>query len=398
MKLYHYGVLGLSLLLPVAALADFQYQETTQITGGSLLGLMKMAGAFSRQAKEAGAPIVSTVYVQGNRMARVNAQRIEIVDLDKETITNIDLAKHTYTQVTFDQMRQQLQQAVQQAKESQAQQKASAPSPQQQAPNNVDVKFKVNVRNTGATKQVNGVSASESILTMQMDATNTTNGQQGAFGITNDMWVAPEIPGYDEYREFNEKMAAKMGDIFSSSGMASSLAAMQPNQAQGMSEMVKEVSKLKGIPVQQVMRMGATANGEPLPAASVAALPPSSTSSDTPSAGDIAKQSAHSAIASQLSAFHLGGFGHNNTQVPAADAATDTATSGIASKLSGFGFGHKKKQTPPPADAANAQQTPTATVLMESQTNLTAFSSAPIDSAKFSVPAGFTQVEPPAQR
>lgn len=397
MKLYRYGVLGLSLLLPVAALADFQYQETTQITGGSLLGLMKMAGAFSRQAKEAGAPIVSTVYVQGNRMARINAQSIEIVDLDKETITNIDLAKHTYTQVTFDQMRQQLQQAVRQAKENQAQQKVSAPSPQQQAPNNMDVKFKVNVRNTGATKQVSGVSASESILTMQMEATNTANGQQGAFAITNDMWVAPEIPGYDEYREFNQKLAAKMGDIFGSSGMASSLAAMQPSQAQGMSQMVKEVSKLKGIPVQQVMRMGATANGQPLPAASEAPLPANSTP-DTPSAGDIAKQSAHSAIASQLSAFHLGGFGHNNTQIPAADAATDTATSGIASKLSGFGFGHKKKQTPPPADAANPQQTPTATVLMESQTNLTSFSSAPIDSAKFSVPAGFTQVQPPAQR
>src|SRR5665213_2238856 len=223
MKLYRWGLLGLSMLLPMSALADFQYQETTQITGGSMLGLMKMAGHFSRQAKQAGQPIVSTVYVQGNRMARINAQTIEIVDLDKETITTVDLEKHTYTQMTFEQMRQQLEQAIQQAKEKQAEQKPSTPSPQQ--PSNVDVQFKVNVRNTGANKQVSGLSTNESILTMQMEGTDKTNGQKGALAITNDMWLAPDIPGYDELREFNKRMAVKMVDIFTGSDLTSSLGA-----------------------------------------------------------------------------------------------------------------------------------------------------------------------------
>lgn len=373
MTLYQCGVLGLSLLLPTAARADFQYQETTQITGGSMLSLMKMAGKFSRQAKDVGAPIVSTVYLQGNRMARVNAQRIEIIDLDKETITTADLQKHTYTEMTFEQMRQQMEQAVQQSKEKQAQQKASTASPQS-GPSNVDVQFKVNVRDTGATKQVSGMSTSESILTMQMEGTNTTNGQQGALAITNDMWLAPDIPGYQELQDFNKKLAAKMGDIYSGSGMSSSLAAMQPAQAQGVADMAKEVSKLKGIPVEQVMRMGSTTNGTPLPAASEAPLPPSSPGPETPSVKDVAQQSAESAIASKL-----GGFGFG-------------------------GFGRKKKQSPPPDSSANAQpqqqgQTPAqaqaANVLMESTTDLTSFSSAPIDPAKFSVPAGFTQVQPP---
>jgi hypothetical protein len=365
MKLYRYGVLGLSLLLPVAALADFQYQETTQITGGSMLGLMKMAGHFSHQAQQVGEPIVSSIYVRGNRMARVNAETIEIIDLDKETITNVDLQKHTYTEMTFEQMRQQMEQAAEQMKAKQAEQKPSTPS--QQAPNNVDIKFTVNVRNTGTNKQVSGLNTSESILTMQMEGTDKTNGQKGAFAITNDMWLAPEIPGYDELRDFQKKMAVKMGDIFTSSGMSSSLGAMQPGMSQGMSDMVKEVSKLKGIPIQQIMRTGATANGEPLPAASEAPLPPSSSGPQMPSAGDVAQESAASALASKL-----GGFG-------------------------GFsGFGHKKKQAPPPddsADAQTAQQAQTASVLMESQTELTSFSSAPIDAAKFSVPPGFTQMQ-----
>ncbi|MHB1675828.1 MAG: hypothetical protein ACYCSP_16465 [Acidobacteriaceae bacterium] len=308
MKRYQYCALGLSLLLPTAALGDFQYQETTQITGGSMLGMMKFAGHFSRQTKDIGAPIVSSVYVQGNRMARVNAQSMEIIDLDKETITNIDLEKHTYTQMTFEQMRQQFQQAVAQAKAQQAKQQAATPTPQQK-PDNVQLSFKVNMRNTGATKQVSGVGANESILTMEMIGTDTTNGQQGAFAITNDMWMAPEIPGYDELREFQKKYAAKMGDVFTGNGVSASLAAMQPAAAQGMSAMVKEMSTLKGIPVEQIMRMGATANGQPLPAASEAPLPPSPSGPQMPSAKDVAQQSASSAIASKLGGFGLGGFG-----------------------------------------------------------------------------------------
>jgi hypothetical protein len=370
-KPLRYGALGLSLLLPTAALADFQYQETTQMTGGSLMGMMKFASHFSRQAKDLGAPLVSSVYVQGNRMARIDPLTIEIIDLDTETITNVDLQKHTYTQMTFEQMRQQFDQAVQQAKEQQAKQKAAAPPPpSQQNPDNVQVSFKVNVRNTGTTKQVNGVSADESILTMQMIGTDTTNGQQGAFAITNDMWMAPEIPGYDELRDFQKKFAIKLGQTFSGSNLSATLAAMQPAAAQGMTDMVKEMSKLKGIPVEQIMRMGATTNGEPLPAASEAPLPPSPSGPDMPSGQDVAQQTASSAIASKLGGFGIGGFG---------------------------GFGHKKQAPPPPpADDSSdtAQQTPTSTVLMESTTQMSGFSSATIDSGKFAVPAGFTQVQP----
>jgi len=35
-------------------------------------------------------PVTSTVLVKGNRMARINLDRTEITDLDKETITTID--------------------------------------------------------------------------------------------------------------------------------------------------------------------------------------------------------------------------------------------------------------------------------------------------------------------
>jgi hypothetical protein len=360
MKMHPCVVVGVLAALSATGYADFTYQETTQITGGSMLGMMKMAGAFSKTARQLGDPIVSTVMVKGNRMTRIGKDRTEIIDLDKGTVTQIDHLKKQYTVMTFEQIRQQTDAAMAKAKERQ--QKAG----QQPASNdtqNVNVKFNAHVRNTGATKDVAGLNASESILAMTMDAADKTSGQQGAMAITNDMWMAPEIPGYDEVREFYKRYATKMGTVFGGA-MSPSLLAMQPGASQGMADMVKEMSKLKGIPVLQVMRMGMTANGVPLPAASEAPLPAQPEAPAMPSAGEVAQQSAASAIASRLGGF--GGLG---------------------------GFGKKKKADAPAADTASAAPA-TAAVLMESNTELTSFSKAAIDPSQFEVPAGYRQMEP----
>ena len=50
---------------------------------------------------------------------------------------------------------------------------------------------------SGATKQVAGLAASESILKMTMQAKDQQSGQTGNMAITNDMWMAPEIPERD---------------------------------------------------------------------------------------------------------------------------------------------------------------------------------------------------------
>jgi hypothetical protein len=129
-----------------------------------------------------------------------------------------------------------------------------------------------------------------------------------------------------------------------------------------MAEMAKEVSKLKVVPVMQVMRMGSTTNGQPLPAASEAPLP-TSNGPVMPSAGDVAKQSAASAISNK---FGFGGFGKKKKD-PAQDKPAEQSQAGHTA-------------------------TPTQSVLMESSTQLTSFSSAPINSSQFSVPAGYAQI------
>jgi hypothetical protein len=360
MKIVKGAIVGLLVVACASSHADFSYTETTQVTGGSMLGLMKMAGAFSRQARQAGEPIVSTVAIKGNRMAHINPTNIEIIDLDAETITNIDVLKKQYTVVTFAQMKQQIEDAA--AKMKEQQQKAQPAAPQPQQTSTTDVTFQVHVRSTGQSKDVSGLSANESILTMNMDATDKSSGQTGSMAITNDMWLVAEIPGYDEVKEFYRKFALKMGTVFSSAINPAMLAQYQ-GASQGMADMAKEMSKLKGTPVLQVMRMGMTTDGTPLPAASEAALPPPPSGPTMPSAGDVAQQSASSAIASKLGGFGLGGFGK------------------------------KKKADPPPPDpAATAAASQTWSVLTETSTQVGGFSRT-VSDASFAIPAGFKQVQ-----
>jgi hypothetical protein len=367
--------LGLTIALPLTCLADFRYDETTKVTGGSLVSMAKMASAFSKQSHSLTDPVNSTVAVKGNRMAHINQDSSEIIDLDSETITHIDHAKKQYSVVTFQEMKAAMQAAMQKAQQQPAQPTSNAGTPPPQ------VNFKVNVTNTGATKQVAGLSSTESILKMTMDATNQQSGQTGSLAITNDMWMAPEIPGYGEVRDFNQRMAAKMGDVFggTSPSMSPSMFSSQPGMSAGMGDMVKEMSKLKGVPVSQVMRMGSTTDGSALPAASEAPLP----QSNGPSGSSVTNQAASGAANS------------------AADSATNTATNAATSHMGTFGSAlsslggfHKKSSQPPPQPPPPAQPTTAQnwTVLMESTTEMTNFSSASVDPSLFDVPAGYTKV------
>ena len=91
-----------------------------------------------------------------------------------------------------------------------------------------------------------------------MEGTDPKSGQEGNMVITSDIWLAPDIPGYGEVQELHRVMAAKVGwspgesfgSMMGGSGMM-----------KGMAEASKEMTKLHGIPVLQVMAMTGGAAG-----------------------------------------------------------------------------------------------------------------------------------------
>jgi len=228
---------GIVVLASGTLLADFTYQETSTVTGGAIAGMLKVAGVFSKAARE---PMQATISVKGDRMLHGSKTHVSIIDLSTQTITSVDLQKKTYSVMTFDEMKQALEQMQQRMKKNEK----------------GEMNFKVDANATGKTKQVAGFDAKEMILKMTMEATDEKSGQKGAMVITTDMWIAPVVPGYQEVRNFYRRMAEKMswtpgGNMF----MAN------PDAAKGMAEVYKEVAKLDGIPVQQNIVMGGS--GQP---------------------------------------------------------------------------------------------------------------------------------------
>ena len=394
--------LGVVLLASRIMFADASYQETTQVTGGSMVDSLKSVSFLSKSMSNAFAPMTTTTMVHGNQKAVVGKDYTEITDLDRETITHIDTLHKTYSVVTFAQMRQafanmpkQMEQAQEQVKEAQAQQ------PAQQPKTDLKTSFDVSAKNTGVSKEVNGLTAQEQVVTMQMhitdpNAPSTEAVNSVTYVITTDAWIAPDPPEVKEIQDFDLRMGQKLmagvdmsawkAQMGQNTGMAQ-LFGGKPGSAEAMAQMAKELSKLKGTRVMEVTRMGASGTG--------------------PTAAQNTAQAAPAAAPAS------GGAGSVAGQV-ATDTATQTAAGeagrlgivGSALGSSALGAFHRKKAaTPPPAAAPPATttttttdgtQTTTSAILMETTAQKSNFSQQTVPSTAFLVPAGFKKVESPA--
>jgi hypothetical protein len=283
-------------------------------------------------------------------MVHLSKYNASVIDLDSETITNIDFQKKTYSVMTFAEMAQAMEQAMQQMKDGNKK-------------NDVNADFKVDLKSTGQTRQVAGFEAKEMVMTMQMDAVDEKTGKKGGMQVTSNMWIAPKVTGYDEIREFHKKMATKLAWTPGASSMMSG----RSDIARGMAGVYKEAAKLDGMPVLQVMKMTPTVDGQ--------------------------------AVTAQSS----GSEGQTSSQQSRPKQESPSLSGALAGRLGGFGgFGRKKKQDQPKeepkqdTDQSSSAAAPTGDAsgtLIEMTTEMSGFSSSPVDPSKFSVPAGFKKVD-----
>jgi hypothetical protein len=372
---------GIILLANRLMFADASYQETTQITGGSMVAPLKSMSFLSKSMRDMFAPITTTTMIHGNQKAVVGKDSIEITDLDKETVTHIDPVHKTYTVVTFAQMRQAFTQASKQMQQSQEQAKP-APEQPQQPKSDLKTSFDVSVKNTGATKEISGLTAQEQVVTLQMHVTDpnapATQANAATYVVTTDAWITPDPPEVKEIQDFDKRFGqklmegvdlsafkaqmAQMHDMSRNPGM-SQMFAGKPGSAEAMSEMGKEMAKLQGTRVLEVTKMGGSGTGP--------ATQNSAQTSDAPAAAPSNSNGSMSGmLGSALGSSALGAFHKKKAAQPASDTTTTTTTN------------------------ADGTQT-TSTTLMETTVQKSNFSQAPVASSNFEVPAGYKKVETP---
>lgn len=332
--------------------ADFTYEETSKVTGGAIVSLMKFAGAFSKDARRINDPIVSTIAIKGNRMVRKSQLTATITDLDAETITTINFEKKTYSTMTFAQMKEMMDNAMKQMN------RGSNPD----AP---DMKFDVKVNDTGQTRNINGIPAHQMILTMTVEGTDQKSGAKGGMNIVTDYWLAPKVAGYEEVREFYRRMGEKMNWVPGAGGMMN-----RPDISRGMSEMYQEGSKLDGIPIMQIVKMGGDVENVPQNSDTNQSQQ-QSTSSSSSSSNNPPPASVGSAIGSALGGRFGLGRRRNQSQEQSANSSSSSSGQGSSGN----------------SGSASAS-------LMEMTIELTNYSALPADAGLFAIPADCKQIEP----
>lgn len=321
------------------AWADFSYQQKTQVTGGSLVRMMKMIPGGGKALE----PHYSRLYFQKDRMATVADREVDIIDLSAGRMIHVDLDNKTYAVITFEEFHK--------AMDALAQQMAKQMGSNQQ----VVVDMRLSVKEGGETRTIQNLSAKLMKLLLEMDMKDQKSGQTFTSTIEIDEWRTPRVQGYDEVRAFYAAYAEKVG-ITPDSLRTMRMAMSQSGTAEGMAKLAREAAKLEGVPLLQTMRM--TGLGIDMP------------DMQMPSGAEVTGAAAESAAGAALGRLGrlggLGGLGRRRKQEEPAPAPKKTETAGAAGQKS---------------------------VLMEATTEMSDFSTAAVDPSKFAIPAGFREVE-----
>lgn len=220
----------LTALAASSLLADVTYNQTTKFTGGSMLEMMRRMASNPIMGRLGGGNLknafqdqVYTVYVKGNKMARIGSLNSMICDLDAGTITIINHEKQTYTVSTFDEMRQRMEEMQRRMNRGQG----------------GDLDFDVKTEKTGQTRNIDGQGASEVLITM----TAKSASNNGQMVVKDHAWLVPSTSAtrelHDFYKRLSEKYAYAMAGFVPSLGAANG----------GLSAAMKEAFQQDGYPV-----------------------------------------------------------------------------------------------------------------------------------------------------
>jgi hypothetical protein len=357
-----FAILASVSLVSVQSWADFKYSETTTVTGGALVGMTKALGVFSKQARTSMQPTTRTVYVKGNKMRTdESGGTIQIVDLDGRRIIHIDPKTKTYGIVTFDDMKKAMQQKQAEMEAKMKEEQAKHPDAAQA---NLKITPKVESTETGATKTILGAPTKEVKMRTEMLMESTdpkTQGQQVSTIFNMDQWIAPDVAGYSEIRDFYLKMAKDMDWV--PSQMAGAMA--NSNIQISMNEIRKSnLAHITGMPMLQYTSMTLAGNAQ---------------NANTQAAQQQQQQQAQQQQAQQ----------HDDNSIP---------TNPSAAVMKGLGgmFGHKKDKQQADAQSSNSSATeanPAATPgsMMDLKTEVTAYSNSSLDADLFEPPSGYTE-------
>jgi hypothetical protein len=234
--------------------ADVKTTQRATIKFEGMLG--RMIGLFG--GSDDGKP--QTVAVRGDRKAMLSEGSGRIVDLGEEKIYDVDARRKTYTVTTFDELRRQMKEAEEKAKQD-AEEAGEEPSRDPGAP---EYEIDFDVKETGSKKAIAGHDTRQVVATVTMRQKGKTLETGGGLVLTSDMWLAPRIAALDEIAAFDRRYAEQLYGLSASmsADQLAALIAMHPGFQDAQKRLAAEGAKLEGTPLMTTLTLESVKNPE----------------------------------------------------------------------------------------------------------------------------------------
>ena len=195
------------------------------------------------------------VALKGDRMLSTTGDTGQLIDLAEEKVYDLNLKDKTYTVITFDEMRRQMQEAMAKAeKDAAAAKPAPEPAEKPEKPSGepqkeYEVDFTI-ASGTGA-RQVAGHDTKESVATVTVREKGKTLQEAGGLVLETHMWLAPTVPALQDLTDFRVRYAEKVyGPVMTQATPSMTQAmAMYPQMKDAMAKLAEEGKKLDGTPL-----------------------------------------------------------------------------------------------------------------------------------------------------
>ncbi len=342
----------LLVLFTTMSYADVKYTTTTKMEFGGTVGTMMNLFGGNK-------PVKSVDYYKGD-VKRTDSfegddlKDSQIIDLEKELFINVDHKNEQFTQMTFDEWRQMIEQTFEQM----GQEGSESPEPEaEESESDVEWDLKVDIQETGETEKIAGKSTEKVILTLDLDAevTSQEEGQEpetakGGMVVTSNNWLYKgEDAAQKEMQAFNQALVQKLG--------------MEPGKAnfkEMMTKVVESNSQL-GEAIEKMQEEGAKLEGIAMRTHTVY---------ETKVDPETVKKMNEEKAKQQK---------EEESEIP-------TSVGGL---LGGFGKKMLKKQLEKKDEGVKERST-----LMSTTTEVEDLSTSSLDASLFDIPANYKQIEP----
>ena len=235
-----------------SASADVRIDQEVEITAGGMLSMMNSTTSISTLLQGDKSRSKTSVDASG-RLGKYmsNKDQVSIARLDKELVWTLAPSKKTYTEMTFAELRAQMEKSMEQMESMQKSGRSSLPVDEENCEWSPAV---VKSSRSGEKIRIAGVKAAQHITTVERLCTDKKTGKACKITWSIENWMAKKMPAEKEINAFRKKALKKMGfdEYMPAGNMSAVLTDMFSN---GRDDALEETAQLKGYPLKTILQM-----------------------------------------------------------------------------------------------------------------------------------------------